>query len=75
MPRAFLVILLFWLTMLYVSFGMFAPHNSTVITAMFVGALALATAMFLIAEMNRSMAGLIKVSSAPMHKALKHLGR
>jgi hypothetical protein len=75
LPIPFLVILLFWLTMLYMSFGLLAPHNYTVITAMFVGALALATALFLILEMNRPMQGTIKVSSAPMRKALEYIGR
>lgn len=75
LPMPFLIILLFWLTMLYMGFGLIAPHNYTVITAMFLGALALATALFLILEMNRPMAGLIKASSAPMRKALEHIGR
>jgi len=74
-PLAFLVILLFWLTMLYISFGLFAPRNVTVLSAMFVGALSLATAMFLIVEMSQPMGGAIKVSSGPMRKALEHLGR
>ena len=52
---AMLVILLFWLTMLYMSFGLFSPHNGTVVAAMLVGALSLATAMFLIVEMNHPM--------------------
>jgi hypothetical protein len=75
LPLPFLVILLFWLTLLYTSFGLLAPRNATVITIMFLGALALATALFLIVEMSRPMAGAIKVSSAPMRKALEHLGR
>ncbi len=75
LPLTFLVILLFWLTMLYMSFGLFAPRNATVLTVMFIGALSLATAMFLIVEMNHPMGGAIKVSSGPMRKALEHLGR
>jgi hypothetical protein len=75
LPTTFLVIVLFWLTMLYMSFGLLAPRNATVITVMCVGALALATAIFLILEMNRPMGGTIKVSSGPMRKALEHLGR
>ncbi len=74
-PGAMLVILLFWLTMLYMSFGLFAPHNGTVVAAMLVGALSLATAMFLIVEMNHPMQGALKVSSAPFVKALEYLGR
>jgi len=74
LPLPFLVILLFWLTLLYTSFGLLAPRNATVITIMLLGALALATALFLIVEMSHPMAGAIKVSSAPMRKALEHLG-
>ena len=38
LPPPFLVILLFWLTMLYTTFGLLAPRNATVITVMFLGA-------------------------------------
>jgi hypothetical protein len=75
LPLAFLVILLFWLALLYLSFGLLAPRNATVITMMFLGALVVATALFLIVEMSRPMAGAIKVSSAPMRNALEHVGR
>lgn len=75
LPAPFLVILLFWLTLLYTSFGLLAPRNATVITIMFLGALALATAMFLIVEMSHPMTGAMKVSSGPLRKALEHLGR
>ncbi|HOX56380.1 MAG TPA: DUF4239 domain-containing protein [Candidatus Paceibacterota bacterium] len=75
LPLPFVVILLFWLTLLYTSFGLLAPRNATVLTIMFLGALAVATALFLIVEMNRPMAGAIKVSSAPMRNALEHIGR
>ena len=75
LPLPFLVILLFWLTLLYTCFGLLAPRNATVITTMFLGALALATAIFLIVEMSHPMGGALKVSSGPMRKALEHLGR
>jgi hypothetical protein len=75
LPGLFLVILLFWLTMLFMSFGLLAPRNGTVITVMFVGALAVASAMFLIMEMNDPMRGAIKVSSGPIRNALEQLSR
>ena len=74
MPMVFLQVLLFWLTILYLSFGLIAPRNATVVTVLLVGALSLATAIFLILEMNAPMDGVIKVSSGPMRKALEHLG-
>jgi hypothetical protein len=75
LPMPFLVVLLFWLTMLHVSFGLFAPRNATVIIVLLICALSLSGAIFLILEMSRPLDGLIKVSSAPLLKALEHLGQ
>jgi hypothetical protein len=74
LPRMFLQILVFWLTMLYLSFGLIAPRNATVLGVLFVGALSLATAFFLVLEMDDPMEGMIQVSSAPMRKAFEQLG-
>jgi len=74
-PLPFIIVLVFWLSMLYMAFGLLAPHNTTVITAVFVGALAPATAMFLVIEMNQPMDGFIRIPSAPMLNALEHLAR
>jgi hypothetical protein len=75
LPAPFLVILLFWLTVLFASFGLFAPRNGTVITVLFVCACSVSAAIFLILEMNRPVQGTIKVSNAPFLKALEHMGR
>lgn len=75
LPRAFLVILIFWLTIIFASFGLFSTHNATVIIALFVCALSVAGALFLIAELDQPYAGFIKISSAPVRYALAHLGR
>ena len=73
-PPAFLAILVSWLVLLFVSFGLFTPRNPTAFAALFFGALAAATSIFLIEEMNRPLAGLISVPSAPVHNALSVLG-
>jgi hypothetical protein len=75
LPLLFLVMLLFWLTMLHLGFGLFAARNATVITVLLISALSVSGAIFLILEMNHPLDGRIKVSSAPLHKALEHLGR
>jgi hypothetical protein len=75
LPTPFLVIVLFWLTMLHMSFGLFAPRNATVIIVLLVCALSVSGAIFLILEMNHPLTGFIRVSSAPMLKALEHLGQ
>lgn len=75
LPKPFLVMLLFWLTMLHMSFGLFAPRNGTVIIVLLVCALSVSGAVFLILEMNHPLSGMIKVSSGPLLKALEHLGQ
>jgi hypothetical protein len=71
----FLAILVFWLTVIFGSFGMFAPRNGTVIGALFVGALSMAGSIYLITEMDQPFTGFIKISSAPMHFALEQLDK
>ena len=74
LPTAFLVMLVFWLVVLFAGFGLFSPHNPTIIAVLFVCALSVSGAIFLILEMNTPLGGVIKVSSAPLRKALEHLG-
>lgn len=70
----FLVVLIFWLTILFASFGLFAPPNATVIVTLFVCALSVSSAIFLILELDLPFEGLIAISSAPLGNALVHLG-
>jgi hypothetical protein len=70
-----LLVLIFWLIIIFVSFGLFAPRNATVIVSLLVSALSVSGAIFLILEMYSPYAGLIRVSSAPLRAALTHLGQ
>lgn len=74
-PTAFLVVLVSWLAAMFLSFGLFAPRNGTVLAALAIGALAVSTAIVLIEEMARPFDGLIAVSSAPLRDALELLGK
>jgi hypothetical protein len=74
-PVPFLVVLVFWLCMIFASFGLFAPPNATVIVVLCVCALSVAGAIFLILELDRSFEGLLQVSGAPLQTALAQLGR
>ncbi len=71
----FFVVLVFWLVVLFVGFGLYARRNATAIAALFVGALTVAGAIFLILEMNRPYSGLMQISSAPIRHALDQIGR
>jgi hypothetical protein len=73
-PAPFLFVLIFWLTIIFASFGLFAPANATVITTFLVCALSVSGAIFLILELDRSFAGLLQISDGPLREALAHLG-
>jgi len=70
-----LVTLGFWLTMVFVSFGVYAPRNATVNTSLFISAVSVSGAVLLIMEYYSPYSGLIKVSSGPLRAALAHLGQ
>jgi hypothetical protein len=73
-PMPFLAILIFWLTMIFASFGLFVRANPTVIITFFVGTLSAAGAIFLILEMDQPLSGLLQIPSAPLRNALAPLG-
>ncbi len=75
LPHPLLIILVFWLTLLFISFGLFAPRNITAITVMFVGACAISVAIYVVLELNHPFDGLVRISSMPWRNALQHLGR
>jgi hypothetical protein len=70
-----LVMLVLWLTVIFISFGLFAPFNATVVASLFVAALSVSGAIFLILEMYTTYTGLIQISSAPLRAALAQLGQ
>ena len=72
-PIAFLVIVVFWLTIIFASFGLYAPPNAMLIAVFLVGALSISAAIFLILDLDRSFEGAIKVSSTPLRQALARL--
>jgi hypothetical protein len=70
-----LIVLTFWITALFISFGLFAPLNGTTVASLLVSALSVSGAIFLILEMYTPYGGLIEVSSAPLRAALAQLGK
>ena len=74
-PLPFLVVVVFWLTIIFGSFGLFAPRNGTVIAVLFLCALSVAGSIFLILEMDQPFQGLMKISGAPLRYALSQLGQ
>ena len=75
LPTTFIVVLIFWLTGLFIGFGLFAPSNGVVMTVLLICALSVSSAIFLILEMNRPLDGFIKASNAPLRKAVELIGK
>jgi hypothetical protein len=74
-PVPFLIILVFWLTVIFVGFGLLAPRDGTALATLFICAVSLAGAVFLILELDRPFEGLLRVSVAPLSDAPGQLGR
>jgi hypothetical protein len=74
-PMPFLVLLIFWVTVIFLSFGLFAPRNATVVVTLFLCALSVSGAIFLIMELDRPFGGLIQISSAPLRSAMVNIGK
>jgi hypothetical protein len=71
----FLVIVVCWLSIIFISFGLFAPRNATVIVTLLLCALSVSGALYLIMELDRPFEGLIQISSAPLRDAIGFMGR
>ena len=66
--------MVFWLAVIFVSFGLFAPRNATVIATLFVCALSVSGAIFLILELDSPFSGLLQISDAPLRNAIALIG-
>lgn len=69
-----LVVVVFWVVAIFLSFGLVVPRNGTVIAALLVSAAAVSTALFLVVDLDSSFGGLIGVSGDPLRKAHEQLG-
>lgn len=74
LPVAFLVVLAFWLTVIFFTFGLLSPHNSTVISIIIVCALSVGGAIFIVNDMAHPYGGLVYVSDEPLRVALSRMG-
>lgn len=73
-PAPFLTILIFWLSVIFASFGLFVRPVPIVVVTFVVGALSVAGALFLVLEMDQPFAGLFQISTETLSNALAPLG-
>jgi len=68
-------VLVLWLSVIFISFGLYAPFNATAVSSLFLAALSVSGAIFLILEMYTPYAGLVQISDAPVRAVITNLGR
>lgn len=73
--RPLLVIMILWLTCIFVSWGLYSPSNATTLTTFFVTALSVSAAIFLIFELYSPYRGFLRVSSTPLRMAYAALSQ
>jgi hypothetical protein len=73
--KPLLFVMVFWLGVVFLVWGILAPPNVTLLATLSVSALSVSGAIFLILEMYTPYRGLIQVSDAPLRAALQHLGK
>src|SRR5205085_10886031 len=69
-PFAFMVLLIFWLALVFASFGLFAPANPTAMVALLLCSLAVSGGIVLIQELDNPLSGLIQIPPDSMRRAL-----
>ena len=69
-PLPFLVLLIFWLAIVFASFGLFAPRNATTITVLCLCSMAVSGGITMILELDSPFSGLVRVSAEPVRQAL-----
>jgi hypothetical protein len=74
-PTPFLVILVFWLSIIFAGYGLLTANNGTVTAALLVCALCVSASIFLVEEMARPFEGILRISSVTQHEALARLGK
>jgi hypothetical protein len=74
-PIPFLIVLVWWFTIIFACLSLFAPRNALVVVIMFACALSVSAAIVLILELDSPYEGVIRLSSAPLRNALAHIGQ
>jgi hypothetical protein len=73
MSTPLLAVVTSWLVIIFISFGIFAPPNLTVIVALMVCAAAASAAIFIIMEMYSPFSGTMRISPAAIYDALNQM--
>jgi hypothetical protein len=68
-----LVLLIFWFTATFTGLGLLAPLNRVVLFTMGLSVISISSAVFIMIALYEPFRGVLEISSAPLHEALKLL--
>ena len=71
--KPLLIVVAFWLVVIFLTFSLIAPRNGTATFALMISAVSVATAIFLVLELDRPFSGLLRMSNEPMLNVLSQL--
>jgi hypothetical protein len=71
----FMTILIAWASLLFFGFGMLARVNRASVVGLAVGAVSVASAIFLIVELSSPYSGLLRLSPSPVLETIEALGK
>jgi len=72
-PKAFLALVTFWLTLLFARFGLIAPRNLTSAVALVLCALAVSGALEMILEFEEPFTRVVRISAQPLRNAAREV--
>jgi hypothetical protein len=73
-PKDLLLVVAFWASLLFLGDGLVATPNAVTVAAHLLGAIAVASAVFLILELSHPYSGVIRLSPAPLDRLMLQLG-
>lgn len=74
-PAVLFAAVIFWLTVLFIGLGMFAPRNKMTLIGSVFGIISLSIGIFIVSDLSYPLGGLISVSSTSMHDVWQHLSQ
>ena len=73
LPMPFFVVITFWMSIVFLMFGLLAARNLTVIGVMFVCCLCVALAFFLIVDLDNPRSGFFQISDKTIRKLIEQI--
>ena len=64
-----------WLIVIFLSFGLIAPRNALALVTIMLGAVSIASAVYVIVDLDTPFDGPIVIASDSMRDALAHMSR